>query len=67
MKIRMIATAAAVVISAPAGFGQSTAADPFKKIDELFAKSTIDTPGCAVGVAQKGKTVVERAYGAAVE
>jgi CubicO group peptidase (beta-lactamase class C family) len=50
-----------LALSAPA-FGQ---ASPAAKIDALFAKATADTPGCVVGVAQNGKTVLERAYGSA--
>jgi CubicO group peptidase (beta-lactamase class C family) len=34
-------------------------------IDQLFARWTTDTPGCAVGVAVGGKTVLTKAYGMA--
>ena len=34
-------------------------------MDAVFAKWTAKTPGCAVGVAEDGKMVLERAYGMA--
>ena len=35
------------------------------KVDAVFAKWTASTPGCSVGVAVGGKSVLERAYGMA--
>jgi CubicO group peptidase (beta-lactamase class C family) len=34
-------------------------------VDKLFAAFTATTPGCTVGVSERGKTVLERAYGMA--
>jgi CubicO group peptidase (beta-lactamase class C family) len=42
----------------------ATAPDP-AKVDAVFAKWTATTPGCAVGVAEDGKAVLEKAYGMA--
>jgi CubicO group peptidase (beta-lactamase class C family) len=35
------------------------------QVDKIFARWTGDTPGCVVGVAEKGKPVLTRAYGMA--
>lgn len=35
------------------------------KVDRLFVQSSTTTPGCAVGAAVDGKTVLEKAYGMA--
>jgi CubicO group peptidase (beta-lactamase class C family) len=35
------------------------------EIDKIFSFATPETPGCAVGASQHGKTVVNRAYGLA--
>ena len=35
------------------------------RIDAVFARWTGETPGCAVGVARDGLTIVEKAYGMA--
>ena len=35
------------------------------QVDKIFAKWTDDTPGCVVGVAEKGKPVLVKAYGMA--
>jgi len=41
-------------------------ADVAEKVDAIFASyATKDAPGCAIGVAQGGKIVLERAYGMA--
>jgi CubicO group peptidase (beta-lactamase class C family) len=67
MKFRTVLTAAALAIAVSPAIAQTsaTSAEAAKKVDALFAKMTAKTPGCAVGVAQKGKTVLERAYGSA--
>jgi CubicO group peptidase (beta-lactamase class C family) len=54
----------ALVIAAGLSF-HGVQADPASKVDAVFARWTSATPGCAVGVASGGKTVLERAYGAA--
>jgi CubicO group peptidase (beta-lactamase class C family)/lysophospholipase L1-like esterase/ketosteroid isomerase-like protein len=43
----------------------SAQAVPDSAIDPLFSDWTTSTPGCAVGVSQDGKIVLERAYGMA--
>ena len=35
------------------------------KVDAVFARWTAETPGCAVGVAQAGRPVLQKAYGRA--
>jgi CubicO group peptidase (beta-lactamase class C family) len=67
MKLRMIVAAATLAIFASPAISQTlaTSADAAKKIDNIFAKASLETPGCAVGIAQNGKTILERAYGAA--
>jgi CubicO group peptidase (beta-lactamase class C family) len=42
------------------------AADSVAAVDQIFANwNTRQTPGCAVGVARNGQTILERAYGMA--
>ena len=52
--------AAALLLGAPA-FAQDKTAE----VDKVFSFATAETPGCAVGVSQNGKVVVNRAYGLA--
>lgn len=48
------------------GVGQTTAPDLQARIDEIFSPwNSREKPGCAVTVAEKGRTVVSRAYGMA--
>jgi CubicO group peptidase (beta-lactamase class C family) len=54
------AAAAALLLTTPA-FGQ----DRIAEIDRIFSFATAETPGCAVGVSQRGKVLVNRAYGLA--
>jgi CubicO group peptidase (beta-lactamase class C family) len=51
---------AALLLAAPADAQDRTA-----EIDRIFGFATSETPGCAVGVSQHGKVVVNRAYGLA--
>ena len=44
---------------------QTVAVASDKAVDEIFAKWTTSTPGCAVGVAVAGKPVLMKAYGMA--
>ena len=44
---------------------QRDAAGPDARVDAIFAKWAGQTPGCAVGVASSGRTVLEHAYGEA--
>lgn len=58
---RPVALAAlAALIPAPSSAQDRTAA-----IDSIFSFATSTTPGCAVGVSQRGRVVVDRAYGLA--
>lgn len=51
------ALVAQAVIEAPAV--------PVTKVDAVFSRWTSQTPGCAVGVAQGGKSILEKSYGMA--
>lgn len=44
---------------------QAVAVAPDKAVDDIFAKWTTSTPGCAVGVAVAGRPVLTKAYGMA--
>jgi CubicO group peptidase (beta-lactamase class C family) len=55
-----LAALAALTIAMPAYAQDRTA-----QIDSIFSFATPATPGCAVGVSQRGKVVVNRAYGLA--
>src|ERR671910_504562 len=49
-------------------FASAAAAQPAiseKAVDQLFSRWTTQTPGCAVGVAVRGKPVLMKAYGMA--
>jgi CubicO group peptidase (beta-lactamase class C family) len=58
---------AALVISSLSAMpsAQAVAVRPEAAVDEIFAKWTSTTPGCAVGVAVAGKPVLLKAYGMA--
>jgi CubicO group peptidase (beta-lactamase class C family) len=58
---RFFAVLAAATIAA--GSQAAVQSDPITKVDAVFARWTNATPGCAVGVATGGKTVLQRAYG----
>lgn len=62
MKIaRTVSLAAtALILGAPAH-----AQDRTRAIDSIFSFATAQTPGCAVGVSQRGRVIVNRAYGLA--
>jgi CubicO group peptidase (beta-lactamase class C family) len=47
------------------GASSQAPAVPETKVDAVFSRWTRGTPGCAVGVARNGKSVVEKAYGMA--
>src|SRR3712207_5175530 len=51
---------AALLVGAPA-----YAQDKAGEVDKIFSFATAETPGCAAGVSQNGKVVVNRAYGLA--
>ena len=62
--MRPIALAAAITLSATLLAAQS-APDATAKVDALFSRWTPQTPGCAVGVAKSGASILEKAYGMA--
>ncbi len=47
------------------GHTQQAAPSPETRVDQVFARWTGTTPGCAVGVAKNGAPVLEKAYGLA--
>src|SRR5262245_33782799 len=63
MKRALLLFATLLAASAPAV--AQAPADMIAKVDALFANITPETPGCAVGIAQKGKTILQKAYGRA--
>jgi CubicO group peptidase (beta-lactamase class C family) len=66
MKLRLALSVAVFVATAPAASAQSPAnAETTPKVDALFSSIAADAPGCAVGVAKNGKTILEKAYGRA--
>jgi CubicO group peptidase (beta-lactamase class C family) len=66
MKVTPLLSAAVLYAFAPVAAAQAPAnAETIAKVDALFSSITPETPGCAVGIAQKGKTILEKAYGLA--
>jgi CubicO group peptidase (beta-lactamase class C family) len=64
--LRTLLIGALVVTSLSAvPWAQAVAVRPEAAVDEIFAKWTATTPGCAVGVAVGGKPVLLKAYGMA--
>ncbi len=56
----------AILACVPArAHGQVLPPEQQARIDALFSRFTLSTPGCAVGVARAGQTVFEKAYGMA--
>jgi len=53
-----------VILAGAAALATSAQAQP-GGLDAIFAKHSASTPGCAVGVAEKGKAPVLRGYGSA--
>ena len=64
MKRHVFLVAIAALAAASLAFAQS-AASPASIVDQVFARWTAATPGCAVGVGVDGRSVLERAYGMA--
>ena len=56
-------TIAAAILTTTAGARQSASLEP--KVDQIFARWSQTTPGCAVGVSVDGKSVLEKGYGMA--
>jgi CubicO group peptidase (beta-lactamase class C family) len=53
--------AAATLLAAAPAYAQ----DPTARLDSIFAFASTQTPGCAAGVSQHGKVIVNKAYGLA--
>lgn len=66
-RLFVAATAALVLALTPhlVLAGGQAASSPEAAVDKVFARWTSATPGCAVGVAAGGKTVLAKAYGMA--
>jgi CubicO group peptidase (beta-lactamase class C family) len=63
MTVRIAFLAILLVV---AGRATSSSGVPGARVDALFARwNTASTPGCAVGVARNGETMLERGYGLA--
>ncbi len=58
-------TVSLALVAALSAFDRPPATPDSAKVDAVFAKWTAKTPGCAVGVAEDGKAVLEKAYGMA--
>ena len=68
MKRPLAAFARAGIVCAALATGASAQAAkpvPESYVDALFAEWTRETPGCAVGVSEEGRIVLEKAYGMA--
>lgn len=62
MRIRHLLLIPVALLAAPA----TAQSDPGVRVDSLFAAwNNPQSPGCAVGVAQNGRTLLSRAYGSA--
>ena len=62
----LLACGCVLALVAPlAAIDPQSAQPPVLQVDAVFAKWSGTTPGCAVGVAQNGRIVLERAYGLA--
>jgi CubicO group peptidase (beta-lactamase class C family) len=61
----MLLTAAAIALLVSTGLAQQKPGDLESKVDQVFARWTTSTPGCAVGVGLNGQTVLSKAYGMA--
>jgi CubicO group peptidase (beta-lactamase class C family) len=59
-----IAAALVLVVGAQI-HGRQSAPSVTAKVDQVFARWTDETPGCAVGVSARGRSVLEKAYGMA--
>ena len=62
--VRQLLTLTAVVVAATT-IASSQPVERSAQVDTIFSRWTRATPGCTVGVAVKGKTVVHAAYGMA--
>ncbi|MFL5386030.1 MAG: serine hydrolase [Longimicrobiaceae bacterium] len=58
---RLVPAAVAALLAGVPAHAQ----DRTRGIDSIFSFATAETPGCAVGVSQRGRVIVNRAYGLA--
>src|SRR5688572_25855884 len=66
MSIRLPIRIVIVAVLLPAIAWTQAPADAAARVDQVFARwNSRETPGCAVGVARNGETVLARAYGMA--
>jgi CubicO group peptidase (beta-lactamase class C family) len=65
MKQLLIGATFALLLSAAAGALQAQAPSREADVDKLFARWSSTTPGCAVGVSERGRPVLAKAYGMA--
>jgi CubicO group peptidase (beta-lactamase class C family) len=61
----MLAPAALAILATLSLAMTAAAQDRTSRVDSTFASITSETPGCAVGVSQRGARIVSRAYGLA--
>jgi CubicO group peptidase (beta-lactamase class C family) len=61
----LFAASVALAAPVPAALASRQSAAPDAAVDKVFARWTEQTPGCAVGIAVKGRPVREQAYGMA--
>ena len=64
-RARFVALGCLLLVAGVVALEARDAAPDPAKVDAVFARWTSKTPGCAVGVAQDGKAVLEKAYGMA--
>src|SRR5688572_8333853 len=66
MSIRLPIRIVIVAVLLPAISWAQAPADAAARVDQVFARwNSRETPGCAVGVARNGETILSRAYGMA--
>jgi CubicO group peptidase (beta-lactamase class C family) len=63
LSVAAAAMIAAGIMTATVGARQSASLEP--NVDQIFARWSQTTPGCAVGVSVDGKSVLEKGYGMA--
>jgi CubicO group peptidase (beta-lactamase class C family) len=64
-RLAITAASSLALVAALSAFDRPPVAPDPAKVDAIFAKWTAKTPGCAVGVAEDGKPVLDKAYGMA--
>jgi CubicO group peptidase (beta-lactamase class C family) len=62
--MRLVVVIVAFAIASPVALAQAPPRqDTIARVDSIFSRFTLATPGCAVGVSRHGRTVLARAYG----